>query len=71
MIRINKILSYTVPMFGNKRSSPYATLEVTDGRETKIVKTKERNGDIYFTFRRMRCYIKNVGSLYSPKFVIT
>jgi hypothetical protein len=41
---IKRVVSWTFPYFGNVHIMPYGELEVTDGVDTKIVKTK---GDKY------------------------
>ena len=41
---IKRIVSWTFPYFGNIHIMPYGELEVTDGVDTKICKTK---GDKY------------------------
>lgn len=69
-MKILKILEYTIPMFGNKRSMPYGKLLVTDGIKEKVVKIKDDTDKQYFTFNRKRHYIKQTGSLYNPNYVI-
>lgn len=70
MIKIEMIKSYTIPLYGNKRSMPYAKLLVSDGITKKTVNTKEHKGSQYFTFNRKRYYIRNTGTLYNPTFTI-
>lgn len=70
MIDIVELRGYTIPMFGNKRLLPYGSLVVTDGQDTKTVVIKEDGAKQYFTFKRKRYYVKNEGSLYTPKFTI-
>ena len=67
---IQNIIKFTIPMFGNKHSSPYFTLEVSNGDATKIVKSKEDSLGTFFTFNRKRYYFNNIGSLYNPKLEI-
>lgn len=69
-MKILKILEYTIPMFGNKRSMPYGKLLVTDGIKEKVVKIKDDTDKQYFTFNWKRYYIKQIGSLYNPNYVI-
>lgn len=68
---LKKVIDYTVPVFGNKRILPYATLLVSDGENTKIIKTKEDQNGQYIVFKRKRYGIKNLGSLYCPRLQIT
>lgn len=63
---IEKVINYTIPLYGNKRLFPYATLLVSDGKIKKVIKTKEEGGKTYFTFNRKRYGISNSGNLYSP-----
>ena len=60
MITIEKIISWTIPLFGNKRIFAYGKLLVSDG------KTKEDSSGSYITFNRKRYRIRNNGSLYNP-----
>lgn len=64
---IEKIIDYTVPLYGNKRLFPYATLLVRSGETRKVIKTKEDGNGSYFVFNRKRYRMTNQGSLYSPK----
>ena len=74
MVKIEKIVSYTIPQFDNKRVEPYGKLLVSDGVKSKIVDIKEgdkNNGyRQFFTFNRKRYYIENKGSLYNPEYRI-
>ena len=42
MITIEKIISWTIPLFGNKRIFAYGKLLVSDGKTRRLVTTKER-----------------------------
>lgn len=68
---IEKIIDYTIPLYGNKRRLPYATLLVSAGKVKKVIKTKEENGKAFFTLNRKRYGIKNNGSLYYPCLQVT
>lgn len=70
MIKIEMIKSYTIPLYGNKHSMPYAKLLISDDIAKKTVDTKEHNGSQYFIFNRKRHYIRNTGTLYNPTFTI-
>lgn len=80
MLKVVKLLSYTIPLYGNKRIHPYGHMIVSDGITRKRVSfgcRMDRNGfqlpqhRDYFTFNRKRYAYKNIGSLYYPKFEIT
>lgn len=66
-----KILSYTIPMFGNRRSWLYGKLLVKHNSKEKVVRFGKTDevGRNYITFNRKRYYFRNVGDLYSPKIV--
>lgn len=56
---IKKVVSWTIPYFGNRHTMPYGKLLVTDGETEKIVSTKgdtldsyEKYGCQYITFKR-------------------
>lgn len=68
---IKKVINYTIPLYGNKRLFLYATLLVSDGKNKKIIKTKEEGGKTYFTFNRKRYGIRNNGNLYFPCLQVT
>jgi len=58
-VRIKRVVSWTIPYFGNDHIMPYGEFEVTDGTTTKYCKTKgDRlydNCDYqYITFNRKR-----------------
>lgn len=69
-MKIEKLIDYTIPLYGNKRVLPYGSLVVSDGIDKKVVDIKEDRGRQYFTFKRKRYYINNIGSLYNPNFQI-
>ena len=65
---IKRIVSWTFPYFGNIHIMPYGELEVTDGVDTKICKTKgdkyTDNEDYqYITFKRKRYLVCGTSSL--------
>ena len=70
MIQIKELKNYTIPYYGNKRSMPYGDLVVSDGKNRKTCKILDDGEKQYITFNRKRYYVRNVGSLYSPQFVI-
>ena len=51
-VRIKKIVSWTIPFFGNRHTMPYGKLLVTDGETEKIVSTK---GDTLESYERYYC----------------
>lgn len=58
-VRIKRILSWTIPFFGNHHIMPYGTILVTDGETEKACKTKgdlewDNVGYQYITFKRKR-----------------
>lgn len=63
---IEKVISWTIPLYGNKRTFPYAMLLVNDGKIKKIIRTKEDSIGSYITVNRKRYRIRNNGSLYCP-----
>ena len=70
-LRVTGVMEYTIPMFGNRQALPYGKLEVTDGEYTKVCPIRfNKKGERYITFKRKRKYVKNVGTLYNPKFEI-
>lgn len=67
-----KIISWTIPYFGNKHFLPYGVIQVSDGVTTKNCKTQgDKWGDTagyqYITFNRKRYMVTNIGRLHSPK----
>lgn len=66
-----KLLSYTIPMYGNSRIFPYGKMLVEHDGEQKAVRFGEiaANGRFFIAFKLKRYYFHNVGSLYNPKFV--
>lgn len=51
-VRVKRIVSWTIPMFGNRHTMPYGKLLVTDGETEKVVSTK---GDTLLTYQRFYC----------------
>lgn len=70
MIKIEELKNYTIPYCGNKRIQPYGDLVISDGESRKTCKIQDDGAKQYFTFNRKRYYVRNAGTLYSPKFVI-
>lgn len=70
-ITLLKVLNYTVPMYGNKRVLPYATLLIKDwnGVEKKV-QTKEDYGRVYIKVGGFTYYVKNNGGLHYPNLTI-
>ena len=68
MLKIEKLIDYTIPLFGNRRIFPYGKLRVTDGTTTEIKPIRDDGARQYIVFRRKRHYVRNVGTLYSPRF---
>jgi hypothetical protein len=67
-----KIISWTIPYFGNNHIMPYGVLQVSDGVTTKNCKTKgdkwdDTDGYEYINFKRKRYKVINIGEFYSPK----
>lgn len=52
MVQVKKILSWTIPYFGNRHTMPYGKLLVTDGETEKVVSTK---GNTLESFPRYGC----------------
>ena len=71
MITIEKIINWTIPLFGNKRIFAYGKLLVSDGKTRRLVTTKEDSSGSYITFNRKRYRIRNNGSLYNPLLQVT
>lgn len=67
MITIEKVISWTIPLFGNKRIFAYGKLLVSDGKTKRLVMMKEDYCGSYITFNRKQYRIRNNGSLYSPR----
>ena len=66
-VELLKVLSYTIPTYGNKRLFPYATLKIRNSKgEIKTVKTLEEDGRTFIRVDGFEYVIKNKGSLYSP-----
>lgn len=69
MLEIKRIISYTIPMFGNKRALPYGHLLISDGATSKVCRIRDsRDGGQYVTFKRHKYPVVNIGSLYSPAY---
>lgn len=51
-VRIKSVVSWTFPTFNNVHTMSYGKLEVTDGKTTKICKTK---GDTLDTWHIHQC----------------
>ncbi|HBF67965.1 MAG TPA: hypothetical protein DDW20_01420 [Firmicutes bacterium] len=66
MIIINRVVKYTIPLYGNNHYHPYGKIEITNGKITKIVNFNNWS----FTFNRKRYNITNKGSLYRPCLII-
>lgn len=65
-----KVISYTIPMFGNTHAVPYGIMEVLHHDRHYVVKfgKLDAEGFNYVTIGRKQYRFRNVGSLYSPKF---
>ena len=64
-VRIKRIVEWIHPYFDNRHTMPYGTLEVTDGTETKMCRTKGDTIEGYakygcqcITFNRKRYEVK-------------
>lgn len=62
---IEKVMSWTIPLNGNKRIFPYAMLLVNDGKMKKVIRTKEDKIGSYIIVNRKRYRIRNNGGLYN------
>lgn len=51
-VRVKKVVSWTIPYFGNRHTMPYGKLLVTDGETEQIVSTK---GDTLDSYPRFCC----------------
>ena len=72
-VRIEELLSYTIPLYGNRHFKPYFTALVTDGERRQVCRSKGDTFDDhapyqYITFRRKRYKVINIGSLYQPNY---
>lgn len=69
-MEVKQILSYTIPMYGNRRIFPYGRMKVEhEGREyVACFGDIDHLGRFYITAGRQRFYFRNTGSLYSPRF---
>lgn len=69
MPEVKGIISYTIPMFGNRRALPYGDLLISDGTTSKVCRIRDSiDGGQYVTFKRRRYPVVNIGSLYSPAY---
>ena len=66
MVTIEKVIDWTIPLFGNKRIFAYGKLLVSDGKTRRFVMMKEDYCGSYITFNRKRYRIRNNGGLYNP-----
>lgn len=69
-MEVKKILSYTIPLYGNRRIFPYGRMRVEhEGKEyvARFGDTDDQ-GRFYITAARRRFYFRNTGSLYAPRF---
>lgn len=69
-MEVKKILSYTVPLYGNRRIFPYGRMCVAHEGKEYVVRfgDLDNEGRFYITAARRRFYFRNVGSLYAPHF---
>lgn len=67
---VRKILSYTIPTFGNSRVMPYGKLLVSDGTKEKACSIMDKGFRQYVVFDRKKYYVNNIGTLYHPNFEI-
>lgn len=51
-VRVKRVISWTIPYFGNRHTIPYGKLLVTDGTDEKVVSTK---GDTLDSYQRFYC----------------
>lgn len=66
-VKIKKILSWTIPFFGNDHIMPYGSLLVTDGQTEHVCRTKgdrywDNDGYQYITFNRRSYEVIRVGN---------
>lgn len=65
-VKIKKVLSWTIPFFGNEHIMPYGSLLVTDGNTECVCRTKgdryyDNEGYQYVTFNRRRYEVLSSG----------
>lgn len=65
-VRIKKVVSWTIPFFGNDHIMPYGSLLVTDGNTERVCRTKgdrfyDNDGYQYIIFNRRRYEIIQIG----------
>lgn len=65
-----EILSYTIPLCGNRRIFPYGRMRIEHNGEETVVRFGEVDpeGFNYITFNRKKYRFCNAGSLYNPVF---
>lgn len=65
-----EILSYTIPLYGNRRIFPYGRMKIEHEGEETVVRFGEvdSEGLYYITYNRKKYRFRNVGSLYNPVF---
>lgn len=65
-----EILSYTIPLYGNRRIFPYGRVKIEHEGEETVVRFGEvdSEGLYYITYNRKKYRFRNVGSLYDPVF---
>lgn len=51
-VRVKRVISWTIPYFGNRHTMPYGKLLVTNGETEKVVSTK---GDTLDSYKRFYC----------------
>ena len=72
-MRCVKILSYTIPMYGNKHAIPYGKMLVEHEGKEKTVPFGGFDmgaGLQFITFERKRFFFRNVGGRSSPRVVV-
>lgn len=69
-MEIKKILSYTIPLYGNRRIFPYGRMRVEHEGKEYVVRFGDTDdqGRFYITAARRRFYFRNAGSLHAPRF---
>ena len=66
-VKILRVISYTVPMYGNKHMFPYAKLRIQDGNGViKVVNTQEADGEVFIKVNGFKYTVKNNGTLHEP-----
>lgn len=69
-MEVKKILSYTIPLYGNRRIFPYGRMRVEHEGKEYVVRfgNTDDQGRFYITAARRRFYFRNAGSLHAPCF---